>query len=76
MNTVGKIITNPYFKAFIYKKNLKEGNEYKGYEYISWIDNKWQEWCKIFGRKYYEPKSEREHELFKEWLFKTVGLKD
>ncbi len=40
MNTVGKIITNPYFKAFIYKKNLKEGNEYKGYGYISWIDNK------------------------------------
>lgn len=76
MNIVGANITNPYFKAFVFEKKLKEGSEYKGYEYLFWIDNKWMEWCKTTGSNYNEPKNEKEHALFKEWLFKIVGYKN
>lgn len=67
-------IKNPYFKAFAFEKNKKDDEEIQNEEYVTWINNKWMEWCKVTGSNYYEPKKEKEHALFKEWLFNTVGL--
>lgn len=67
-------IKNPYFRAFAFEKNLKDDEEYERDEYIPWINDRWMEWCKATGNNYYEPKKEKEHALFKEWLFNAVGL--
>ena len=58
----------PYFKAFIKAKGLKDGDEWKGYEYINWITGKHEEFRKSIGLDRYTPYTKEQEEKFLEFI--------
>lgn len=62
---------NPYFLAFMRVKGLNIGDEFNGYEYINWIQDKHRQ----FRKEYNLPKEKEwigytplEQKLFEKWL--------
>lgn len=45
--------------------------DFKAYKYISWISNKWDEWCKLNNKNYYRL-NENDHAEFDKWLNNIV----
>ena len=58
----------PYFKAFIKAMGLKDGDGWKGYEYINWITGKHEEFKKRIGLDGYAPYTKEQEEKFLEFI--------
>ena len=58
----------PYFKAFIKAMGLKDGDVWKGYEYINWITGKHEEFKKRIGLDRYDLYTKEQEEKFLEFI--------
>ena len=62
----------PYFRAFIKAMRLKDGDEWKGYEYINWITGKHEEFRKKIGLDKYTPYTKEQEKMFLKFINGTL----
>lgn len=58
----------PYFKAFIKAMGLKDGDGWKGYEFINWITGKHEEYKKSIGLDRYTPYTKEKEKMFLKFI--------
>lgn len=64
------------FKYFMIDKGLKEGDEYRGYDFINWISEMGAAFKKSIGKHYLDILTSREQEDFTEFIRKRVEQKE